>query len=94
MNIKSIELVYENCEVQKVLAEDILAIGFEFSEQVPYMNRNKILKGFNQDAVVCHAIYDDENIGYSTFEVCREQSNVTYIDDSGQDAIGDIVYLF
>ena len=54
----------------------------------------EILKGMNPDAVVCHLEFEDGIPIYSTFEICREFTNVTYINDSGDDEKGDIVAIY
>ena len=54
----------------------------------------EILKGMNPDAVVCHLELEDDKPVYSSFEICRQYENVTYIDDDGDDAIGDVVAIY
>jgi hypothetical protein len=46
----------------------------------------------NPEAVVCH--YDFEYDEYSTFEICREVREASYIDDAGDTQTGDIVAIF
>ncbi len=53
-----------------------------------------ILKEMNPDAVVCNLEMEDYQPIYSTFEICREFENVTYIDDDGEDVKGDVVALY
>lgn len=52
----------------------------------------EILEKMNPEAVVCH--YDFEYDEYSTFEICREVREASYIDDAGDTQTGDIVAIF
>ena len=53
-----------------------------------------MLKGMNQDAVVCIGDFDAGDAPfYSTAEMCKEVQNATYIDDGGDEVVGDIVYF-
>ena len=54
----------------------------------------EILKNMNADAVVCHLEMEDDSPIYSSFEICREYNNVTYINDSGNDVVGDVVAIY
>jgi hypothetical protein len=54
----------------------------------------EILLKLDQEAVVCHAEFEDYEPIFSTFEICRYFENVTYIDDSGQEVVGNVVALF
>ena len=54
----------------------------------------EILKGMNPDAVVCHLELEDDKPVYSSFEICRQYENVTYIDDNGDDIVGDVVAIY
>jgi len=54
----------------------------------------EILKGMNPDAVVCHLEFEYDDPIYSTFEICREFTNVTYIDDRGDEVVGDVVAIY
>ena len=54
----------------------------------------EILKGMSPDAVVCQLEMDRGEPVYSTFEICRQYDNVTYIDDDGNDVEGDIIALY
>lgn len=55
------------------------------------------LGNMNPDAIVCNWEHDTDDNGdptcYSSIEVCKELSNVSYIDDVGNDVIGDIVVI-
>ena len=53
-----------------------------------------ILKSMNPKAVVCHLEMEDDKPIYSSFEICRQYDNVTYIDDDGNDVLGDVVALY
>lgn len=50
----------------------------------------EILKGYDQDAVVCHNNGED----FTTFEVCKERINVDYVDDAGNYVVGNIVVFY
>ena len=52
------------------------------------------LKSMNQDAVVCSFETDGVKDYYSTIEICKQVNNVVYIDDNGDDVIGDVVTIF
>jgi len=57
----------------------------------------QLLSKMNQDAVVCgilneDEIFDDEPL-YSSFEILREIKKATYINNNGDEIIGDIVVL-
>ena len=54
----------------------------------------EILKKMNPDAVVCHLEMENDEPIYSTFEICRQYDNVTYIDDNGNDIKGDVVAIY
>jgi hypothetical protein len=54
----------------------------------------EMLKGMNQDAVVCIGYFDAGDAPfYSTAEMCKEVQNATYIDDGGDEVVGDIIYF-
>lgn len=54
----------------------------------------EILKNMNPEAVVCHLELEEDKPVYSTFEICRQYDNVTYIDDNGNDVKGDVVAIY
>jgi len=54
----------------------------------------EILKGMNPDAVVCHLEMEDYEPIYSSFEICKQYDNVTYIDDAGDDVKGNVVAIY
>lgn len=53
-----------------------------------------ILKKMNPKSVVCYLELDNDKPIYSTFEICMEFENVTYIDDSGEDKKGNVVAIY
>jgi hypothetical protein len=54
----------------------------------------EILNGMNPDAIVCHLEFEKDTPFYSSFELCRQYDNVTYIDDDGDDVKGDVVAIY
>ena len=54
----------------------------------------EILNGMNPDAIVCHLELEKDTPIYSSFELCRQYDNVTYIDDDGDDVKGDVVAIY
>jgi hypothetical protein len=54
----------------------------------------EILKNMNPDSVVCHLEMEDNSPIFSSFEIYREYNNVTYINDSGDDVVGDVVAIY
>jgi hypothetical protein len=54
----------------------------------------EILKKMNPKAVVCHLELESDKPIYSTFEMCRQFNNVTYISDNGDEEKGDIVAIY
>ena len=53
----------------------------------------EILKEMKPDAVVCHLVIENDKPIFSTFEICRQYDNVTYIDDAGDDVLGDVIAI-
>lgn len=53
------------------------------------------LRGMNQSAVVCGYDYDgpDGEPPHASIELCYEESDVDYINDSGDIVTGDIVVI-
>ena len=43
----------------------------------------QILSNMNQNAIVCHFDMNNNDPIFSSFEICKEFSNVTYFDDDG-----------
>jgi len=55
----------------------------------------KRLQVMDENAVVCGMELDDGyDMVFSTFEICKEFKNVTYIDDNGDDVKGNVVSLY
>ena len=54
----------------------------------------EILKTLDPKAVVCHMEFDGETAFYNSFEICRQVDNVTYLDDAGDDAVGNVIAFF
>jgi len=54
----------------------------------------EVLKKMNPKAVVCHLELENDKPIYSSFEICRQYDNVTYIDDDGDDVKGDVVAIY
>lgn len=54
----------------------------------------EILKGMNPKAVICHMEMEHDEQVFSSFEICRQYDNVTYIDDNGNDVNGDVVAIY
>ena len=54
----------------------------------------EILKRMNPDAIACHLESEDDNPIYSSFEMCRQFNNVVYLDDDGNDVVGDVVAIY
>ena len=54
----------------------------------------EILKKMDPDAVVCHLEMENNEPIYSTFEICRQYDNVTYIDDEGDEVVGNVVAIY
>ena len=48
----------------------------------------------NPDAVMCHLEMEDYEPIYSSFEICKQYDNVTYIDDIGDVVKGDVVAIY
>ena len=53
----------------------------------------EILQGMNPDAVVCGA-EQGEYPEFATFEICSEYKDASYLGDSGDVKVGDIVVLY
>lgn len=53
----------------------------------------EILKTMNQDAIVCGFEVENDTPIYYTFETCCELKNAKYINDFGDDVVGDIVSI-
>lgn len=53
-----------------------------------------ILKEMDRDAVVCNLEMENGKPIYSSFEMCKQYDNVTYIDDKGNDVVGNIVAIY
>lgn len=54
----------------------------------------EILSTMDPNAVVCNMFVENNKSYFSTFEICNCINNISYIDDSGNEIIGDIVYLY
>ena len=54
----------------------------------------EILKKMNPKSVVCHLELEDDKPIYSSFEICREFNNVTYINDEGDEEKGNVVAIY
>ena len=54
----------------------------------------KMLKEMNPKAVVCRLEFEDNKTIYSTFEICRQFDNVSYINDQGYQINGDVVAIY
>ncbi len=54
----------------------------------------EILKKMNPKSVVCHLGLEDDKPIYSSFEICREFNNVTYINDDGDEEKGNVVAIY
>ena len=50
------------------------------------------LQKMNQDAIVCRRL--DDEATYSSIETMAEVKNAIYINDAGDDAVGDIVSIY
>jgi len=72
----------------------LCAVNFKKMKNTTVKELIEILKKLNPDAVVCHLELEDDKPIYSSFEICREFENVTYIDDDGNDVKGDVVTLY
>jgi len=72
----------------------LCAVNFRTMKNTTVKELIEILKNMNPDAVVCHLEMEDNEPIYSSFEICREFENVTYIDNDGDDVKGDVVALY
>ena len=70
------------------------AVNFKSMKNTTVKELIEIHKEMNPDAVVCHLEMENEEPVYSTFEICRQYDNVTYIDDEGNDVVGDVVAIY
>lgn len=53
------------------------------------------LSTMNRNAIVCHfTLENDKDEVFSTFEVIREFPNVKYIDDAGDEVVGNVVAIY
>jgi UV DNA damage repair endonuclease len=72
----------------------LCAVNFKKMKNTTVEELIEILKQMNPKAVVCHLELEDDKPIYSTFEICRQYDNVTYIDDDGDDVKGDVVAIY
>jgi hypothetical protein len=72
----------------------LCAVNFKKMKNTTVEELIEILKQMNPKAVVCHLELEDDKPIYSTFEICRQYDNVTYIDDEGDDVNGDVVAIY
>ena len=72
----------------------LCAVKFKKMKNTTVEELIEILKEMNPKAVVCHLEMEDDEPIYSSFEICRQYENVTYIDDDGNDVIGDVVAIY
>lgn len=54
----------------------------------------KILSKMNPNAIVCYLEMENDMPVYSSFEICNEYPNVTYINDDGDYVNGDVVAIY
>jgi hypothetical protein len=55
----------------------------------------ELLKEMDQDAIVC--IYDPfekDNIPHATIEICNEMKDTRYVDNNGDEVVGNIVSIY
>jgi len=72
----------------------LCAVNFRTMKNTTVKELIEILKEMNPDAVVCHLEMEDDEPIYSTFEICRQYDNVTYIDDEGNNVTGNVVAIY
>lgn len=72
----------------------LCAVNFRTMKNTTVEELIEILKEMNPKAVVCHLEMEDDKPIYNSFEICRQYENVTYIDDDGNDVIGDVVAIY
>lgn len=53
-----------------------------------------VLEEMNQSAVICNLEITNNEPYFSSFELCSELSNATYINVNGDENVGDIVTIF
>lgn len=54
----------------------------------------EMLEKVDQDAIVCGADFEMDTMLAYSFEICRIYNNMPYIDDSGNQKIGNILALY
>jgi len=72
----------------------LYAVKFRTMKNTTVKELIEILNGMNPDAIVCHLELEKDTPIYSSFELCRQYDNVTYIDDDGDDVKGDVVAIY
>lgn len=72
----------------------LCAVNFKTMRNTTVEELIEMLKEMNPKAVVCHLEMEDNEAIYNSFEICRQYNNVTYIDDAGNDVIGDVVAIY
>ena len=72
----------------------LCAVKFRTMKNTTVKELIEILNGMNPDAIVCHLELEKDTPIYSSFELCRQYDNVTYIDDDGDDVKGDVVAIY
>ncbi len=53
----------------------------------------EILKKLNQEAVVCTFELEKDNPIFNSIEMVKQLDNVTYINDDGDDEMGDVIII-
>ena len=53
-----------------------------------------ILKELDPNSVVCNVEMKNDIPIFSSIEICRQFNNVTYINDSGDTEVGNIVAIY
>ena len=72
----------------------LCAVNFKTMKNTTVEDLIEILKGMNPKAVVCHLEMENDEPIYSSFEICMQYDNVTYIDDEGNYVTGDVVAIY